>query len=109
MSAALSDIYNLWLKSDSLPPDKVIPVTIERATIEEIHPRPTQTERRLILSFKGKTRKLIVNTGNANRLANLHGEDFTAYPGLVIGLKRVKYTKDQDTIVIVDAPTNGSK
>lgn len=104
----LSDIYNLWLKADSLPPDKVVGVTIERATVEEIHPRPGQTERRLILSFKGKTRRLIVNSGNANRLANQHGEDYTAYPGLVVGLKRVKFTKDVDTIIITEPPTNGN-
>lgn len=102
--ASLSDLYNIWLKAESLPPDKVVGVTIERATVEEIHPRPGQTERRLILSFKGKTRRLIVNGGNANKLANLHGEDYTAYPGLVIGLKRTTYKKDMDTIHIVPAP-----
>jgi len=104
----LSDIYNLWLKADNLPPGKVVGVTITAAKVEEIHPRPGQTERRLILSFQGKTRRLIVNSGNANRLANKHGEDYTAYVGLAIGLQRVKFTKDQDTIVVTDPPTNGN-
>lgn len=106
--ANLSDLYNIWLKAESLPPDKVVTVTITAATVEEIHPRPGQTERRLILSFKGKTRRLIVNSGNANRLANMHGEDYTAYAGLVVGLKRVKFKKDMDTIIIVEPTKNGN-
>lgn len=103
--ANLSDLYNIWLKAENLPPDKVVGVTIERVTVEEVTPRPGQTERRLILSFKGKARRLIVNSGNANRLANMHGEDYTAYVGLVVGLKRVPFKKDVDTIHILPAPT----
>lgn len=108
--ANLSDLYPIWLKAENLPPDKVIPVTISAATVEELHPQPTQTERRLVLAFKGKQRRLVVNSGNANRLAALLGDtdDTDALVGLVIGLKRVKYTAKMDTIVIVPA-TNGVK
>lgn len=107
--ANLSDLYPIWLKAEHLPPDKVVTVTITAATIEELHPQPTQTERKLVLAFKGKHKRLVVNSGNANRLASLLGDvdDIAALVGLVVGLKRVKYTARQDTIIIVPAPTNG--
>jgi hypothetical protein len=104
---SVADLYSLYLRAEHLPPDKVIPVVIERCSLEELHPKPGQTAKRLVLAFKGKSRRLVVNNSNAGRLADIGGEDYTAWPGLVIGLKRVKYTKDQDTIVIVAAPTNG--
>lgn len=107
----LSDIYPLWLKAEHLPLDKVVAVTISAATIEELHPQPTTTERKLVLAFKGKHKRLVVNSGNANRLAGLLGDidDVSALVGLVVGLKRTKYTARQDTIIITPAPTNGSK
>lgn len=110
MMANLSDIYPIWLKAENLPLEKVVPVTIAAATIEELHPQPTQTERRLVLAFRGKQRRLIVNSGNANRLAGLLGDidDVSALVGMVVGLKRTKYTKNQDTILIVPAPAGGN-
>lgn len=105
----LSDLYPIWLKAEHLPPDKVVTVTISAATIEELHPQPTQTERKLVLAFKGKHKRLVINSGNANRLAGLLGDvdDISPLVGLVIDLKRVKYTARQDTIVIVPPATNG--
>lgn len=103
----VSDYYSLWLKAADIPADKVITVTIERVTVETLHPRPTEETKKLVLAFKGKNRRLILNSTNANKLATIGGEDYTAWPGLVIGLKRVKYTAQQDTIVIVPAPVNG--
>lgn len=103
----VSDIYNLWLKPWHLPPDKPVNVTIQEAEVRTLHPRPTEEKRALILSFVGKNRRLILNDGNANKLADLGGEDYNAWAGLVISLKRQQYTKDKATIIVGPA-TNGN-
>jgi hypothetical protein len=104
----VSDLYTLWLKPWHLPPGKPWVVTIQKAEVRTIHPRPTEEKKALILSFVGKNRKLILNDGNANKLADIGGEDTEGWAGLVIQLKRTSYTKDKETIVISPAPTNGN-
>lgn len=96
----VSDIYDLWLKAIHLPAGKVVNVTIQRAEIRTIHPQPTTEKQAIILTFVGKSRKLILNPTNANRLVELGGEDFMGWQGLVISLKRQSYTKNKETIVI---------
>lgn len=103
----VSDIYTLWLKPWHLPPGKPVNVTIERAEVRTIHPRPTEEKKAIILTFAGKNRKLILNDGNANKMADIGGEDWTGWQGLVIQLKRASYTKDKETIHILPAATNG--
>lgn len=107
MSASVSEIYDLWLKAVHLPEGKAVNVTIEKAAVKVLHPRPTEEKRAIVLSFVGKNRRLILNSTNANALADLGGEDYTAWQGLVISIKRQKYTKTQDTIIIGPA-TNGN-
>lgn len=97
----VADFYDIWLKPDSLPAGKTVPVTITKVEAKEVHPQPTQTKRKLVLSFKGKQRRLILNGGNANRMTTIGGEDYTAWVGLVIGLQRKPYTSKQETIIIV--------
>lgn len=108
----VSDLYDLWLKPIHLPTDKAVNVTIQQVEVKELHPRPAQTEKKLVISFVGKNRRLILNNSNANRMANIGGEDFSAWVGLAVQLKRQKYTADKETIIIMPAPTvngNGKK
>lgn len=107
MSASVSDIYDLWLKAAHLPEGKPINVTVARAEVKVLHPRPTEEKRAIVLSFVGKNRRLILNATNANAMTDIGGEDYTAWQGLVISLKRKKYTSTQDTIIIGPA-TNGN-
>jgi len=100
----IAEIYDLWLKPQHLPKNSTIPVTVETVEIKTLHPRPGIEERKIILSFVGKRRKLILNAGNANRLADLGGEDWSAWPGLVVGLRRAQYSKDKETIIITPPP-----
>lgn len=104
----VSDIYTLWLKPWHLPPDKPVNVTIQKAEVRTIHPRPTEEKKAIILTFAGKNRRLILNSTNANALADIGGEDFTGWQGLVIQIKRASYTKDKETIIISPAPANGN-
>lgn len=104
----VSDIYDLWLKAHHLPLDKVVNVTIAKAEVRTLHPRPTEEKKAIILTFAGKNRKLILNDGNANKMSDIGGEDYTGWAGLVISIKRQAYTKDKETILISPAPTNGN-
>ncbi len=104
----VSDLYNLWLKAAHLPVDKLVSVTIEKVEVRELHPRPTQTEKKIVLSFVGKNRRLILNDGNANKMVDIGGEDWSGWAGLVVQLKRQKFTADKETIIISPAPTNGN-
>ncbi len=105
--ASVSDLYDLYLSADMLPPGRVVTVVITRVEDKVLHPKPGQEARRLVLSFKDKTRKLVLNRGNADRLAVLFGEDYTAWPGAVIGLVHEQYTKTQATIKVTPAPAGG--
>ncbi len=102
-----SDYYTLFLKAHHLPADgSQRQATIERAEVKELHPRPTEKKRLIVVSFVGKVHKLILNQGNANRLATLGGDDCDGWAGLVIGLRRDKY--GQKETVVIEAPTNGN-
>lgn len=104
--ASVSDLYTLWLKPWHLPPGKLVSVTIEKVEVRTIHPRPTEEKAALILSFVGKNRRLILNDGNANKMADIGGEDYTAWKGLVIQLQRASYTANKETIYIL--PPDGN-
>lgn len=104
MNAA--DFATLWLKAHHLKPDGV-QVTIERVDAETVHPRPGEEKRVLVLSFRNARRRLILNGGNVNRMADIGGEDPGGWPGLVVRLKPVKYTAAQNTVVIEPATANG--
>lgn len=104
---SVSELYDLWLKPWHLPVGKTITVTIKTAQVKELHPRPTQPERKIVLSFVGKSRRLILNQTQANAMSDLGGEDWTGWAGLVISIKREQYTSDKETIHILPA-TNGN-
>ena len=104
----VSDLYDLWLKAIHLPMDKPVSVTIEKVEVKTVHPRPTEERRVIVLSFVGKNRRLILNPTNANKMTDLGGEDWAAWKGLVVQLKRAAYTKDKETIHILPASTNGN-
>lgn len=105
----VSDLYTLWLKPWHLPAGKPISVTIEKAETRTIHPRPTEERTALVLSFVGKNRKLILNDGNANKMSDIGGEDWAAWRGLVVQLKRVQFNKDKETIHILPGMTTGDR
>lgn len=102
----VSDLYTLWLKPHHLPLGKLVQVTIAKVEVRELHPKPTQVETKLVLSFVSKNRRLILNDGQANKMADIGGEDYTAWKGLVIQLQRASYTANKETIRIL--PPNGN-
>lgn len=103
--ASVSDLYTLYLKPSHLPQGGCNVVIVEARPVE-LHPRPTETETKLVLSFKNATRKMIVNQTQAGKLVELLGEDYTAWTGKAIHLSAVAFTKNQQTIQ-VSAARNG--
>jgi len=73
-------------------------VTIEKATVETLHPRPGQTVQKIVLVFKGKQRRLILGDGNANKLCDIAGDDTDGWVGVVVRLRAAHYTADKRTI-----------
>lgn len=104
----IGDLYTLWLKPNHLPPDGCN-VVITAAEVRDLHPRPgsDETERKLTLSFKNATRKMIVNQTQANRLVDLLGEDYTTWVGKSIHLSAARLNKTQQTILV--GPAKNSK
>lgn len=102
----VSDVYTLYLKPWHLP-SAGIDVTITSAHIADLHPRPGSEETKpgIVLSFKGATRKLVLNGGNAGRMVDLGGDDPDHWMGLVIRLKPAPLTKTKQTIIIEPAST----
>lgn len=73
-----------YLKADDLKGANVT-VTIEDVGIEEIG-QGQQKERKLILSFAGKKKRLVCNKTNANTIGKLYGTETDAWIGKAITL-----------------------
>lgn len=77
----LSDAFpSNYLKSDDLN-GRDVTVVIGAAVIEMIG-----SERKLVLSFQGKTKSMICNKTNAGRIAYLYGEETDGWLGKEIVL-----------------------
>lgn len=68
-----------FLKADDLQGKPVI-VTIASAELEEIG-QGREKEEKLVISFKGKDKKMICNKTNANTIAKLCGDDTDMWVG----------------------------
>ena len=106
MTGKVSDLYTLYLKPRHLPQKGSREATIEKATVETLHPKPGLEKEMIVISFVGKQHKFILNQGNANRMFDIGSDDYHKWAGLVIGLERGKWGK-KDTIIIGPA-TNGN-
>lgn len=80
-----------FLKADDLRGQPVI-VTIDSAAVEEIG-QGRDKERKLIIGFRGKEKKLICNKTNAGTIGKLYGDETEAWLGQKITLvpREVEY------------------
>lgn len=81
-----------FLKADDLD-GKNVTVEIEEVTMEEIG-QGREKENKIVLTFKGKTKKLIANKTNCNTIAKLVGSDDTDdWPGhkIILTSREVDY------------------
>lgn len=95
-----------WLKAADLQ-GRPVTVTIERVAIEEIRQQDGRKEARIVVAFRGKSKRLICNKTQALALADFaHTEEFARWVGLTVVLRPAKTRSGQDTIHIVPSPAS---
>jgi hypothetical protein len=102
----VSDLFpEKWLKADHLNGRSAI-VTITRVTVEEIHnPRTRQEEKKLVLEFRGKEKRMILNKTQAFACAEVATtEHFHLWIGKKIMISPGRARAGQPTIVIGRPP-----
>jgi hypothetical protein len=81
----LSEVFpSNYLKADDLKGNAAV-VTIASAEIEELG-KGNQKDKKLVLGFRGKEKKLVCNVTNANTIAKLYGDDTEGWIGQRITL-----------------------
>lgn len=76
--------FGSWLRVEDLQ-GRAVPVTIARVTVEDID-GDRGRERKLVVAFKDKQKKLIANKTNAASIAAIAGDDLDRWPGATITL-----------------------
>ena len=95
-----------WLKASDLQ-GRAVTVIIEGATVEEIRQQTGQKEARIVVTFAGKSKRLICNKTQALTLADLaKTEVFANWKGLVVTLEPATTKSGQATINIRRATTS---
>ena len=62
-------------------------VTIQTVSVKEFKDKDGSTKKKLIIEFAGAKKSLVCNVTNAKRIAHLHGDDYTLWPGKKIKLQ----------------------
>jgi len=89
-----------WLKAEDLQ-GRPVTVTIDRAVVEDIRQRDGTKEPRVVVAFRGKTKRLICNKTQAMTLADIaKTEEFTRWSGLTVVLTPGRTQSGQATIFI---------
>lgn len=102
--AKVSDIYqSAWLKAEDLL-GKAPKVTIESATTQEFKNQDGTKERKIVLSFVGKAKKLILNKGQAGTLVKLYGDETDAWAMREVVLSPLPTNNGKETIAITGVP-----
>ena len=87
-----------WLKASDLQ-GRAVTVTVNGATVEEIRQQTGQKEARIVVTFAGKSKRLICNKTQALTLADLaKTEAFDNWKGLVVTLEPATTRSGQETI-----------
>lgn len=105
---SIDDIFpDKWLKAHHLiladGRRPIIPATIRGAGVEELHnPRTNQKERRLIVEFDGKDKRLILNKTQAEAVADIAGSrDYTKWRGVRVAVQAGIAPNKKETILIL--------
>lgn len=89
-----------WLKASDLQ-GRAVTVVVEKATVEDIRQQNGQKEARIVVTFRGKAKRLICNKTQAMTLADLaKTEVFADWRGLSVVLAPAKTRSGQETIEI---------
>ena len=89
-----------WLKAEDLQ-GRAAAVVVEAATVEEIRQPDGKKEGRVVVAFRGKAKKLILNKTQAEALVALAKSDvFADWVGLSLTLEPATASNRKPTIVV---------
>lgn len=91
----LSEAYpSAFLKADDLN-GRAVTVTIESVKLEEIG-QGRDKDKKLVISFVGKEKKLVCNKTNAGTIGKLHGDDTDDWEGkqIILQPREVEFQGD---------------
>lgn len=83
-------------------------VTIKSVETREFTSKEGKKQNKLVIAFEGAKKTLICNRTNANRIAYMHGKDYTRWPGKKITLfvdPFVEFGGQQTEAIRVKPPT----
>lgn len=89
-----------WLKALDLQ-GRAVAVVVEKVTLEELRQPDGKKETKLVVTFRGKSKKLILNKSQALALADFaKTEEFARWHGLAVVLEPARASNGRDTINI---------
>jgi hypothetical protein len=89
-----------WLTADALQ-GRQVRVIIEAVTFEELRQRDGTHERKAIVAFTGKHKRLVLNKTQATAIAEIAGSDaFADWPGTAVLLKAGTAPNNKPTIIV---------
>ena len=98
----VSEVYpSKWLVAGDL--QKPVTVTILCVDVEELRQADGDKEQKLVLTFKSATKRLILNSTQAKRLAELLGDEFNTWVNARVKLAPSKASNGKATIAILEA------
>lgn len=102
---SVSDLYpSPWLKAEDLRGHSAR-VQISEAAVEEVRQRDGTSQAKIILSFMGKTKRLILNKTQAVAMVSITGSEYyDDWPGSVVMLSPARAPNGQNTIAITRIP-----
>ncbi len=99
----LADYQSPWLKAEDLA-GKPRRVRIKDYEVADMKQQDGSKQTKIVLSFLGKAKKLILNRSNAAALGAALGDDLDEWTGAEIILSPGKTPNGQDTITVAVIP-----
>ncbi len=102
----VSDVYpSQWLRASDLSGGRRT-VTITEAAVEALRSHNGESVHKIVLSFHGKQKRLVLNVTQAREMAALAGtEHFAQWVGHTISLAPTRTPQGQETITLLPAKT----
>lgn len=89
-----------WLKALDIQ-GRAVAVVVEKVTVEELRQPDGKKETKLIVAFRGKAKRLILNKSQALALADFaKTEEFARWVGLAVVLEPGRASNGRDTVFI---------
>lgn len=101
------DLYNFYLQPEDLR-DRTVAITVAHASAEDVfNPRVKRNEKRLVLSFVGKKKRLPLNKTQAAAMIVAAGtDDYARWTGVPVLLTPTTASNGKPTITITPAPAS---